>query len=148
MYKIIIPFLLTLLLFACSANQTASAPPREDCKTIDLAKHVSVFRQLNDELLDNLYQNLPEYRKTILQPVADIDYHRQQLALVLDTEGFLNPDTEFLRHLISEDLFDYNKTLSTLDLTEIREEIKNYIPDYEKHRRPCELNQDYSNLCK
>lgn len=148
MFKIIIPMLLTLMLFACSANQTVYSPPGGDCKPIDLNNHVPSFRQLNAKLLDNLIQNLPGYRQTILDPVSDIDKHRQQMHLVLDTDAFLNPDTDFIKHLISEDLLDYNKSLSALDLTEIRTEIKNYIPDYEKHRCPYALNQDYGELCK
>ncbi|GEM_PF-3574231 len=148
MFKIIIPMLLAMLLFACSANQTVYSPPGGDCKPINLSNHVPSFRQLNAELLDNLNHNLPEYRKTILDPVPDIDQHRKELRFVLDTEGFLNPDTDLIKHLISEELFGYNKSLSALDLTEIKKEIKNYIPDYDKHRCPYALHQDYSQLCK
>lgn len=144
--RIISPLLLILLLAGSISLAFAETGGR--CKPICLMEQIPAFRQANQELLDSFYNNLPGYRKTVLQPVADIDFHREQFALDMSSPGFMNPETEFLRYLISDELFDYKATLSTLDLSQVRNDIKTYIPDHEIHRCKCDQKQNFRQLCK
>jgi len=141
--KVIFPLLLTLLLFACSTNQTATPQKNENCTQINIVEQILQFRSLNDNILDNFNENYPTIKEDIIFTIDDIDMHRKKFAMVFESPGLSNPKTGYLRNLVSDELFDYNKTLKSLELDKIREDIKTYIPDYEKHRCHYEKSDNY-----
>lgn len=137
MIKVIIPVLLALLLMACSVNQTMQCDTTRCKMDTCMLEQKNTLQQLDNQLLASFNANLPACREEIYYAIKDLDAQRQILAKYLDTPGLLHPDTEFLRHLVSDEQLVAWRNLPLMEYKDQLDELRNLIPDWEKFREKC-----------
>jgi hypothetical protein len=136
MIKAIIPLLLALFLLGCSANQTVCDTSR--CKSNScLLEQRQVLCHQDKQLCADFDRNLPAYREAAYFGIKDLDAQREYLDSYLNTPGFLHPDTEFLRHLVSDEQLTALRDLPQIQYQAKLDELKNLIPDWERFREQC-----------
>ena len=135
MKKYLFLLLILVVLAACSSNKTNYQNTETPLNQIDLDKALEQSRADNQQAIDKLNKNLETYRTNLNSGLEELEALRKEFEELLNDPDFINPDTEQLKHYVSDKDKDAAQRLNKIEYKDKLELIKNRIKEIEKYLR-------------